>query len=76
MDGWMDDLHERSKGSTCDREVVPGHGEAAVEPSGVQKEHHNRHGKAEAPRRHTKHAVGTAEAGTVGYHGNHSTAHS
>lgn len=70
------DLHERREGGTRDRQVVPGHGEAAVQTRGIQKEHHHGHGEAEAPRRHAEHAMRTAVASAVGYHGNHSTAHS
>jgi len=68
------DLHERREGGARDGEVVPGDGEAAVETSGVQEKHHDRHGEAEAPRRHAEHAVRAAEAGIVGHHGDHRTA--
>lgn len=74
-DTWTCDLQKCCKGSTCDRQVVPGYGEAAVQTSGIQKEHSNRHGETEAPRRHAEHTMWTTVAGTMGYHGNHSTAH-
>lgn len=73
--GLAGDLHECREGSTCDCQVVPGDGEAAVETSSIQKEHHNRHGETDAPRRHAEHTMRTTVASTVGYHGNHCTAH-
>ena len=69
------DLQECREGCTCDGEVVPGYGQAAVETSSIQEEHQNWHGETETPRRHTEHTLGTAVASTVGYHGDHSTAH-
>lgn len=69
------DLQECCKGRACDREVFPGHGQAAVETRGVQEEHHHRHGEAEAPRRHAEHALRAAETGAVGHHGDHGAPH-